>query len=208
MRVLPIIFIFIIPFTAFAEDLGTFGKTYPIAEPDAIEEMQNAAKKVDWGKVFNAKSVTKRLHDYSPRDHAVLPKAEKNRVRQVDMSYTLEFDVFNPTTGEVMYPKGYTFNPLDFVTFHKKVVVIDGSDPDQVDWFLKSKYAKDANTVLHITGGVFYEVSEKVKRSVFFATQIIVKRFQFEYVPSVAYEDNSRKRMEVLEFDIDDQKKQ
>ena len=191
---------FFIAAQAPAQDLGRFGRTYPIIEPDGIEEMKNAARQVDWSKYFNKSAMEKAMHDYRPRGFMSLPKASSDRVRQVDISYSVEFDVIDPSSGAVLYPKGYTFNPLDYMTFHKKIVVIDGSDHEQVEWFNKSKYSKDPMTVLLITGGVFYEVSEKVKRSVFFATDKIVRRLQIQYVPSVAYQN--QRMIEVVEVDV------
>ena len=186
--------------TASAADLGRFGRTWPIAEPDGIEEMKQAAGRVDWSRYFSKSAMERAIHDYKPSGFISLPKASRERVRQVDISYSVEFDVIDPSSGEVLYPKGYSFNPLDYMTFHKKIVVIDGSDQEQVDWFNKSPYAKDPMTVLLITGGVFYEVSEKVKRSVFFATDKIVRRLRIEHVPSVAHQ--SQRMIEVVEVEV------
>jgi conjugal transfer pilus assembly protein TraW len=186
--------------SVFASDLGKFGRTYPVLEPDGIEEMKNAAKQVDWGKYFNKETMEKAMRDYRPPGFVSLPKAPRERVRQVDLSYTTEFDVIDPSSGKTIYPKGFTFNPLDYITFHKKVVVIDGSDQEQIEWFKQSRYAKDPMTVLHITGGLFYEVSESLKRPAFFATSKITRRLELEYVPSVAYQN--LRMMEVVEINV------
>ncbi len=186
--------------TGSAADLGKFGRTWPVIEPDGIEEMKQAAGRVDWSRYFNKSAMEKAIHDYKPRGFISLPKASRDRVRQVDISYSVEFDVIDPSSGEVLYPRGYTFNPLDYITLHKKIVVLDGSDQEQVEWFNKSGYAKDPMTVLLITGGVFYEVGEKVKRSVFFATDKIIRRLQVEHVPSVAYQN--QRMIEVVEIDV------
>lgn len=185
--------------SAFALDLGTFGKTYPIVESNSIEDMKEAAGKVDWSKYFNRDAIDKKLKEYRPKDGVSLPRAREKRVRRVDMTYTLDFDV-RDREGTVVYPKGYSFNPLDYVAFRKTVVVIDGKDLEQIEWFKRSKYANDPLTILLITEGVYYEVSEKVNQAVFFATEKIAGRLQLRFVPSVAYQNG--KMMEVVEIDI------
>lgn len=183
----------------FASDLGTFGKTYPIAEKNSIEEMKEAAKKVDWSKYFGKGAIEKKLKEYRPKDAVSLHRAPEKRARQVDMTYTLEFDI-RDQNGTVVYPKGYSFNPLDYIAFRKTVVVINGKDPEQVAWFKASKYANDPLTVLLITEGVYYEVSEKVNQAVFFVTEKIANRLQLQFVPSVAFQKG--KLMEVDEIDL------
>jgi conjugal transfer pilus assembly protein TraW len=188
---------------AFSANFGTFGKTYPIAEQNSIEEMKEAARKVDWSRYFSKSAFDRKLKEYRPKDNISLPLAQEKRIRQVDMTYTLDFDV-RDREGTVVYPKGYSFNPLDYIAFRKTVVVINGKDPEQIEWFRTSKYANDPQAILLITEGVYYEVSEKVDQAVFFATEKIASRLQLQFVPSVAYQKG--KMMEVVEIDLSEGK--
>ena len=42
------------------------------------------------------------------------------------MTYTTEIDVPDGKGG-ILYPKGYTFNPLEYLTYSKTIIVINGS---------------------------------------------------------------------------------
>ena len=100
------------------------------------------------------------------------------------MTYTTEIDVPDGK-GVILYPKGYTFNPLDYVTYPKTLVVIDGTDPDQVKWFAASEYDKRLDVMLLLTEGNFGTVSKRISRPLFYADRKIVERLKLKAVPSV-----------------------
>jgi len=82
-----------------------------------------------------------RLRDYKPADLQQLPKATKDNQKIVDMTYTLPADLLD-ADGKTIYPKGFTFNPLDYVTFRRGLVILNGNDSEQLRWFEKSPYTK------------------------------------------------------------------
>ena len=185
--------------SAAVHDLGTFGTTYPVAEKDAIEEIQEKADKTDWGKHFNKEKVEAAVKGYRPENIVRLPRAEEDRTFKVDMSYTLGFDIPDGKGG-ILYPKGYTFNPLDYVQWPNVLVVIDGSDKDQVGWFASSPYLTDYRTMLLISDGGFWDLSHRLKQPVFYATRQIAERFQLKAVPSVIQQSGNY--MEIKEIAI------
>lgn len=164
-----------------AKELGTFGITYRIAERDALAEIEERAKHVDWHKVLDKRKVET---FQGPPDRVRLPRANRNRSFPVDMTYTTEIDVPDGKGG-ILYPKGYTFNPLDYVTYPKTLVVIDGADPEQVKWFATSEYDKRLDVTLLLTGGSFGAVSKRISRPLFYADRKIVERLKLKAVPSV-----------------------
>jgi len=186
------------PLYAAMHELGVLGQTYPLAERDALNEIKERVSQVDWHSVFSRKKIEKAIEDYRP-DTTALPRARTTRTRLVDMTYTLPFDIPDGKGG-ILYPRGYTFNPLDYIHFDKTVVVIDGSDPEQVGWFLNSPYSEDIRTMLLLTKGSYFELGKKLDRPVFYATTDIVHRFQLQAVPSVIHQEG--RYMEVEEIDI------
>ena len=173
--------LFIVIASANAKDLGTFGRTYPIAEKDALTEIEERARQVNWEKVLDKR----KLENFQgPPDKATLPRAQRGQVRQVDMTYTAEIDVPDGKGG-ILYPKGYTFNPLDFITYPKTIIVINGNDKDQVSWFKDSEYSQQMDVTLMITEGAFGVITKKVNRTIFYATTKIINRFQLAAVPSI-----------------------
>ena len=71
--------------SAQAKDLGSFGRTYPVAEKDALTEIEDRAGKVDWSNLLYKKKVE---NYQGPPDSGSLPRAQHERVPQVDMTYT------------------------------------------------------------------------------------------------------------------------
>ncbi len=183
-----------------AKLIGIYGTTYRITERDALAEIEERARQVDWNKVLDKRKVE---NYQGPPDKASLPRAKQNRSLLVDMTYTTEIDVPDGKGG-ILYPKGYAFNPLDYVTYPKTLVVIDGTDPDQVKWFAASEYDKRLDVTLLLTEGSFVAVSKRISRPLFYADRKIVERLKLKAVPSVIKQKG--RLMEVTEivvsFDI------
>ena len=163
-----------------AKVIGTYGTTYRITERDALAEIEERARQVDWNKVLDKRKVE---NYQGPPDKASLPRAKRNRSFLVDMAYSTEIDVPD-SKGGVLYPKGYTFNPLDYVTYPKTLVVIDGTDPEQVRWFAASEYDKRLDVTLLLTEGNFGTVSKRISRPLFYADRKMIQRLKLKAVPS------------------------
>lgn len=177
---------------AFAKDVGVVGKTYGIAERDALSEIESRAAQVNWKKQLAKIKPEK----YRPENTISLPRAAKNATRMVDMTYTLDMDVPDGKGG-ILYPRGYTFNPLDYLEFKKTLVVINARDKDQVAWFKKSQYAKRIDVMLLVTEGSWLRLAESLNRPVFYADTRISQKFKLRFVPAVIRQ--SGRMMEVDE---------
>ncbi len=188
----------------FAVELGVVGTTYPIIEKNAVTQMKDAAAQVDWGKVLDRKKLEKAIHDFKPKVTVYLPKASRERTRLVDISYTNPDDI-RDVHGKLLYPKGYTFNPLDYVTFPNTIIVLNGADKDQVKWFKSLPNNTAIKVMLIVTDGSYFDLGEELGRPVFYMSSLIAKRFQLEYVPSIIQQKGNM--MEVKEIDIESQKK-
>jgi conjugal transfer pilus assembly protein TraW len=164
-----------------AKMLGSFGMTYRISERDALAEVEERARQVDWNKVLDKRKVE---NYQGPPDRMNLPRAKRTRNFPVDMTYTTEIDVPDGKGG-ILYPKGYTFNPLDYVTYPKTLVVINGNDPEQVKWLAASEYDKRLDVTLLLTEGNFGTVAKRVSRPMFYADRKIIERLKLKAVPSV-----------------------
>jgi conjugal transfer pilus assembly protein TraW len=184
---------------AYAKDLGVVGATYPVSEKDALQQIEDRARQIDWGKYLNKDKMKKVVTNFRPEDMIALKTAERNTTFTVSMTYILEHDIPDGKGG-ILYPKGYTFNPLDYVVFPKTLVFINGSDRRQVDWFKASTFYKDYKVMLLITDGLFQELSEELKRPVYYAKREIIERFKLRAVPSVVVQKN--RKMEVNEIAI------
>ena len=178
--------------------LGTFGNTYPIAEKDAIEEMKKKAAQTDWSKHLDKEKQAKAIKNFRPQGLRSLPRVTDPETFQVDMTYSLEFDITDQR-GVIIYPKGFTFNPLDYMDYPRTLVFIDGSDKDQVQWLKSSEYVGTA--MILVTDGVFWDVRKELNRHVYYATNQIIDRLGVKAVPSIAYQ--SGRYMEIKEVDVE-----
>ncbi len=175
-------------------ELEQVGAVYPVVEPDIrIEMKRNAAEKLKrQNQEFQEKAQL-----YQPSDLQQLPKARHDRSFAVDMTYTLGRDL-KDQNGNIIYPKGYTFNPLDYMGLSIGLVVIDGNDPPQVEWFKKSPYSSNHKTKLLLSGGYASSLSSELNRSVFYLDREIAERFQLTAVPCVVVQRD--KHIQVTEF--------
>lgn len=188
-----------------AKNLGVVGATYGIDEKDALSEIQERAKTVDWSKYINKDKTERLVKGYMPAAGlSFLPRAERDRTFAVDMTYTLPFDIPDGKGG-ILYPKGYTFNPLDYLGYKLTLVVIDGSDKEQVEWFKRSKYFKDHTTKVLLSGGAYLSISDSLKRPVYYADQRVIEKFHLQAVPSAITPKD--RVMEVNEIAIKGHKK-
>ena len=179
-----------------AKNPGEVGRTWPIAEQDALTEIEAKARQVEWRKVLERKKVEAYQ---GPPDKGSLPRARRDRTVPVDLTYTTSIDVPDGKGG-ILYPKGYTFNPLDYVTYSKTLVVINGNDPEQVQWLAGSEYAMRLDVMLLLTDGMCEVVAKRVSRPVFYADRKIINRLHLQAVPSIIRQKG--RFMEVSEIDI------
>ena len=194
-------FIFIVIFgllpvyPACGKNLGTIGMTYPIVEPDLVEEIKAS---IDYEKM--AKAMAENRQNYKAKDIHALPAAGRDRTFFVDMTYTLDHDILGEN-GEIMYQRGLTWNPLDYVSLPYGLVVINSEDRKQVEWFVKSPYNKNRQQKLLITAGLAAPLIKQLNRPVFYLTKTIADRLQLAAVPCVISQNG--KKMMVQEIKID-----
>jgi len=183
---------------SFARHLGTVGNVYPVVEPDALAEIREAAARVDWEKVIDRQQKLAMIKKFRPRDLHPLPAAKADRSFLVDMTYTLDADI-QDGKGGVLYPKGFAFNPLDYVKLTSLLVVIDAGEPQQIQWFKSSPYAEDYRTRLILSGGDYYDLTQELVRPVFYLVDTVARRLQLAAVPSVIrQQDNMLQVREVM----------
>ena len=161
-----------------SKDLGRFGKVYPIVEPNLIEELQRKAPPVD------LEQIRKDHETYQPENLVKLPKTKADGSFQVDMTYTLDHDITD-AQGNILYKKGFTFNPMEYVNFRGGFVVIDGSDAKQVQWFKATKYFGNKQALLLLTDGYAAQLAKDLHRPVFFLTKDMQSRLKLKSVPSI-----------------------
>ncbi len=177
------------------------GQTWPYAEQNALDEIQVTLQRekpqIEKRLKESSDEAKKRLESYVAPNVHPLPRAQEDKVFLVDMRYTLDRDITNQD-GSVIFKKGYTFNPLDSMSFLQKIVVFDPTDKAQKDWFLSTPYKDDFSAMILITAGAALQVTKELQRPVMYLTHPIAQRFHLQSSPCVIVQQG--RSMAVYEF--------
>ena len=165
--------------------LETVGKTYSIVEQDIREEFKQKATGIDLDALFNTHN------RYQPANLHPLPRTASDRVFTVDLTHTLDHDI-KDNQGNLLYPEGFTFNPLQYTGLSGGLVVIDGSDPEQIQWFKGSPYFQNHRAILFLSGGYANELKQALQCPAYYLTHDIAVRLQLTAVPSVVVEQDNK----------------
>lgn len=158
---------------------STIGRTWPIAEPDALAEIEarTAQLPADMRARYGPRS------SWSAMKAAALTPTTRSQVRSVVPFYTLDTEIRLPG-GELLYPKGYSFNPLTYVTLPQRLVVVH---PRDLGWALKT--ARLTDFILLAAGRAQDDdaitLSERTGRPIFILEQRIKDRLGLTVAPVI-----------------------
>ena len=158
--------------------LESVGRTYPMEGRDIVQELKERAGQID---LLVMQQVPQH---YQPANLHALPRAEAERVFSVDPSYSLAQDITD-SQRNLLYPQGFTFNPLHYAGLRGELVILDGSESEQLAWFKASTYARDRRTILLLSGGFAAEVQEALQRPVYYLSHDMAARLKLKAVPAV-----------------------
>lgn len=175
--------------------LGVVGRTYPVIEPDLIEELRDSAVALERRRAGKESSVS----DYQPRDLHPLPRTSADRTFEVDMRFTLHNDL-QDGNGNTIYPRGYSFNPLNSIVFSGGLLIIDGNDQEQLAWWEQSSYFGKSNVRVILSGGKAGKLAERYQRPFFYLTEAMATRLRLQAAPSLVTRDDDH--LEVREVFI------
>ncbi|GFM31014.1 conjugal transfer protein TraW [Novosphingobium sp. PY1] len=174
---------------------STIGRTWPIAEPDALSEIEarSARLPADMRAQFGPRST------WTAMKAAVLAPAKVRRTRSVVPFYTLDTEIRLPG-GEVLYPRGYTFNPLDYVTLPQRLVVVR---PRDLDWALRTAGLTD---FILLTAGDAQDsdaitLSQRWGRPIFILEERVKQRLGLTVAPVVVRQQG--RKLELTEVRLD-----
>ena len=164
---------------------GRYGTTYPISERDAYEEIMEKVKKANLSGRFLL--LKKHVMEHAAVNNR-LGRATRDRVFRISIKFQLPFDI-KDHTGKIIYPQGYTFNPLEYVRFPFTLVFFDSTSEKELEWLKKSGLLERHDTILIITRGSVFNASELTGRIVYLGDERILRYFSVEKTPSIVYQD-------------------
>jgi len=169
---------------------ASFSTTYPVVEPDPIEQIKERLNSVD------VKDYVKTPRkDWSVFKGEPYPVATESRIRRYIPWYTTEFDILGEN-GKVMYPKGYTFNPLKYAKYPRRLVIFKLSQLDKIMPLLR------ASDELIADSGDVIEVAEKIGRHISLVEPRMQERLGVRVVPSII--EQKGEYFEIKEIDVEE----
>jgi len=187
--------------TLSAQNVFTIGTTYEFAEEDLIiaikENIQTNEEAIKKRFADMKEKAQTNIDELSPTLSVRPSPAIENRTFYPDTTYVNPKDI-RDHTGKILYPKGYTFNPMDYINLAYEIVVINGNRSEELDWIKSTDYLGTAAYRVLITEGKFKKVTEALGQTVFFATDQIINRLSIKKTPSVITQDGNRLKIKEI----------
>lgn len=188
-----------------AEDLGTIGTTYEIAERDLIEVFKDKFRRME-----KTGELTRMQDDYKrqvvgaierPRPVAGIRPTETARTFYIDLTWTLDRNVVDEK-GNILYPAGTRVNPFDYDRMSKTLLFFDARSKAQVA-FARRFMAESKMPVKPIlVAGEPLRFMREWKREVFFDQGgALSRRFSIAQSPAVVTQEGKRLRVDEIKVD-------
>lgn len=162
------------------------GATYPIDETDALEEIEQRARRVDWQDYFSRSAAP-----WGALTPVTLPSVQQDNQRSYIPYYTTRYPVTD-SSGRVLYPAGYRFNPLAYAVLPTRIVVI-GPQPEHLEW-LRAQY--ESGDVILAAGGDPLALAEALQTPVYRFPAIAKERLGVRAVPCIVSQKGSQLHIE------------
>lgn len=154
-------------------ETSTIGRTWAISEPDALTEIETrAARSPSMPHAVGPRSQWTAMHAASLGVTAI------NRIRSIVPFYTLDQDI-RLADGRLLYPKGFTFNPLRYVRLAERLFVVAPAD---LSWALGASGPGD---YILLTGGDPVALGEKTGRPLFLLEPTVKDRLGLTVAPVI-----------------------
>ncbi|GJL52942.1 MAG: hypothetical protein NPIRA02_00740 [Nitrospirales bacterium] len=185
-----------LPILSRSVTLSAGSRMVKIIEPDLLELIQSRIKSVDWTEVGKkAKHKIETRFRQGPK--IALPVATKNRVRYTDPTVEVPSDVTEPQSGLVLATAGTRINPLAHVQLDETYVILDATDPKQVEVMDRTiSGTAQHKVIVMVTAGDVFPLVKRWQRPVYWANAAIMERFGVEAVPSIVTQEGPRFRIE------------
>ena len=172
------------PSSAYA-DTSTIGRTWPIAEPDALSEIEGrAGSGPDMRKAFGPRQI------WSAMKAAVLGRSPADRIRSIVPFYTLDGEIRLPD-GRLLYAKGYTFNPLAYVSLPQRLIVVH---PRDLNWAIRTAAPTDFILLAAGSAGDADPIgaSERLGRPIFLLEERVKARLRLSVAPVIVAQQGQK----------------
>ncbi len=167
------------------------GRTYPIAEKDALKEIEERVANRPYDpKVFGEEE------SWTALQSVRLPAATEFKTRQVIPFFALSFDIPDKD-GNILYPAGYTFNPLEYLRLPSRLIVVA---ENQLEWGFEEAEIGD---MIILAGGNALHAMRYHGRPVFKLEPQVKERLDLQVVPSIITQQGNHFTVEEIALSDD-----
>lgn len=174
--------------------------TVAIAETDMLQLVTEKVAKTDW-QVVQRKGVDMVKRKLARGPGLQAPRASAARTFRVDLTTEFPDDIKDPSNNRILVKAGTRVNPLSKVVWPHTMVIVNATDPEQVQW-LQRYMAEHPKVLLKlaVTAGAIEPLMTTVQHRVFWMTDELMQRFKIAALPSVVRQVGSE--LEVREYAI------
>ena len=195
-----------VPSSASAKDLGVRGATWPVAEPDLLEEVEARLLEMRRSGALarfeaEARERARRTLE-EPEPVPGIAPATRERSRLFDAAITVERDIRTPD-GTLVAAAGTRVNPLERMPLTRDLVFVDGRREAEVAWALAHEDESGRPAKIVLLAGRPLDLMRQHRRPFFFDTGgTLAARFGIAATPSLVAQDGARLR--ITEYRLDD----
>lgn len=181
-----------------ANDLGRFGTTWPVIEPDLlamIDARLTAAKNSgELDRLNSAFAARARARVVNPSPVAGLTPASERRHWTYDPTIEVPADIHDDK-GRLIAARGTRVNPLDLVSLPRMLIFIAGTSEHELAW-AQAQGDDSRIAVILVSGSPFARMKTLRRRIWFDQNGALVRRFGIAHTPALV-----RQRGRVLEIE-------
>jgi len=185
---------------AHAENLGTIGPTYPIAEQNLLDHiMATLRQKERSGELQRLQELAQARATQtvrSPKPVPGLSRAATARTYYFDPTFTLDRNITDEN-GQLLFAAGLRKNPLDVVSLSKHLLFFDARDPRQVARAKELIETYQGRVKPILVGGSYLDLMKAWNRPVFYDQEgALVRKLGIQAVPAIVSQEGSRLRID------------
>jgi conjugal transfer pilus assembly protein TraW len=171
---------------AAAHDLGRFGETWPVIEPDLLgtiaRRLARAQASGELDRLNREFADRAAARVATPPAVTGLSPASEDRSWAYDPSIALDADV-RDAKGALIAAKGTRVNPLDLVHLPRTLIFVDGTSADEMAW--AQRQGDDAHASIILVAGSPFERMRALGRRIWFDQGgLLTGRFGIAHTPA------------------------
>ena len=181
--------------------LGTRGPIKMIDERNLIEVMKERLKEINF-----QKEKERTIQSFWDRvELPQIPSADDSEVRRMDPSIVIQKPM-KDADGNVIHERGKVINPLEMKPFTRRLLVVDPTREEEIDWILSRPESslKDIVMITNIDRSKgwdgYTELQNEIGDSLFMLTPEVGKRFLITSTPTQVTAENNQFIIET--FDV------